>query len=140
MNFRPTTQSDLDYVKANPLQESVKALPDMHPIGDCRTASIGDVIIGVGGVVLLWPGVGEFWLMLTKDVKEHTSSLTVMRGIKEFIDEIIEVRGIDRAQSILRADFDAAIKMNEFLGFKREGLMRKYLPDGSDAYIYARVK
>ena len=39
----------------------------------------------------------------------------------------------------VRKYFDRAIKMIEFLGFQREGVLEKYLPDKTDAYLYKRI-
>ena len=48
-------------------------------------------------------------------------------------DEILGVGG-------LRTDFPIAIRMVEFFGYKREGLMKKYCPDKGDAFLYARIE
>lgn len=45
-----------------------------------------------------------------------------------------------RTQVTIRAGYPFLIKWIELLGFEREGLMRKFGPEGDDYYLYARVK
>jgi hypothetical protein len=47
---------------------------------------------------------------------------------------------IRRTQVTIRAGYPFLIKWIELLGFQREGLMRKFGPEGDDYYLYARVK
>ena len=44
---------------------------------------------------------------------------------------------LQRVQATVLKENKKAIKWIEFLGFEREGLMRKYV--GGDHYLYARV-
>ena len=93
MEFRATTQEDLDYVRRNPLEDAVKNYPHMQiPDENCITAILGGHIVGVGGVIVLWPGVGELWLMLTVDCKKHGAhGLFAINVIRNKIDEILRM-------------------------------------------------
>ena len=44
-----------------------------------------------------------------------------------------------RIQIEVKTDYRMGCRWAEALGFKREGLMRRWMPDGSDAYLYGRV-
>ena len=44
-----------------------------------------------------------------------------------------------RIQAAVRADWPEAQRFAEFLGLENEGLMRKYGPDGSDYFRFAKV-
>ena len=138
--LRPATQSDIELVRANPLDDAVKSYPAMTNLDDCVTGLHNGIIWGVGGMVIHCEGFGEFWLMLTKDCKEDFSGLKILREIQAFVDDRIEVRNLHRAQAVIRFDNMAGIKMIEFLGFEMEGFMKQYLPDRAGAYRYAKIK
>jgi hypothetical protein len=142
IEIRQLQNGDIEYVRANPLEDAVKCYPNM-PI-DPRasyTTLWNDVIVGVGGAVMMWEGVWEFWLILTKDSKlDGAHGIVAFETIRRKIDEIIEENNIVRAQAVVRLDFPRGIKMLEALGFQAEGYMKKYTPDGCDVYRYAKVK
>jgi hypothetical protein len=142
IEIRDLKDGDLEQVRANPLEDAVKCYPDL-PI-DPRasyTALWDDVIVACGGAVMMWKGVWEFWLILTKDSKlDGAHSIVALEAIRRKIDEIIEENNIVRAQAVVRLDFPRGIRMLEALGFQAEGYMRKYTPDFCDVYRYARIK
>ena len=138
--LRPSVQSDIELVRANPLDDSVKSYPAMTKIGDCVTGSHHGIIWGVGGMVSHCEGFGEFWLMLTKDCKEDFSGLKILHEIQGFVDDRIRENELHRAQAVVRVSNSQAIKMIEFLGFEMEGIMIQYLPDRADAFMYAKIR
>lgn len=142
MIFRETTQEDLDFVRQNPFEGAVKDYPYMEvPNEYCFTAIFEGHIVGVGGLVIHWKGVAEVWLILTADCeKKGLHGLVALHAIRDKMEELLEVNNIRRAQATVRTDFPQAIKMIEFFGFEREGLLRQYCPDGADAFRYARIK
>lgn len=142
MEFRPATQEDLDYVRANPFEGAVKDYPYMEvPNEYTYTAIFRDEIVGVGGLVIHWPGVAEVWLILTDDCrKDDIHGLVALGAIRDKMEELIESNNINRAQATTRVDFPVAIKMIESFGFKRESLMECYCPDKSDAFRYVRIR
>jgi RimJ/RimL family protein N-acetyltransferase len=96
------------------------------------------MIIGCGGFSLLWPGVADGWVIFRKIMEKEyrRDAYSVILGM---LAAEIKEHGIWRIQATVRTDFPAGIKYAEGLGFVREGLMRKYGPDGSDRYLYALV-
>ena len=141
MIFRQATQEDLTLVKSDPFEGVVKDYPYMEiPDVNCYTALFEGEVAGVGGLVMKWEGVGLLWLMLTsKCRKDGVYGFIAAKSIKEKMEELIAENNLWRAEATVRSDFPKAIKMIEAFGFKREGLMEKYCPDKSDAYLYARV-
>ena len=142
IELRPTTQEDLDYVQNNPYEDAVKKYPHFEvPTENCFTAIFKGNVIAVGGTVVVEKGIAEFWLMLVSDFKDSgLHSIELISTIKEKLDELIEQNNIIRAQAIIRTDFSKAIKMIEFLGFKREVLLMEYTPDKCDVYMYAKIR
>ena len=142
IEIRALLQEDLKYVRENPLEDAVKGYPDI-PIDykTSYTALWDGVIVGVGGAMMMWEGVWEFWLILTKDSNlSGAHGIVAFEAIRKKIDEIIEENNIVRAQAVVRLDFPRGIRMLEALGFQAEGYLRKYTPDGCDVYRYAKVK
>ncbi len=140
MRLRPTIQSDINFVRDNPFDERVKTYPELTPMGDCVTGIHNGSIWGVGGVVVHYEGMGEFWLMLTKGFDKDLSGSTILKEIMLFVEDKIDEHNLHRAQAVIRFDYVEALKMIEFLGFDREGLLRQYLPGRTDAYMYSRIK
>ena len=141
MNFRKSTQEDLDFVKANPYEAAVKGYPYMEVPDDNTITTIYEGhVVAVGGLVVYWEGVGLFWLMLTADCKKWGfHGVLALDAIKDKVEYLIEKNNLRRAQATVKPDFPEAIKMIEFLGFKRDCLMECYCPDGSDSYLYSKV-
>ncbi len=138
MQIRPIQEGDLEYVCRNPLEDAVKWYPEMRPLESSYTGLINGKIVGVGGVVKFWDGVGELWLILSKDVIEHR--VETYKCIKEVARLLIDENKLVRAQAHVRADLFQANKMVEHLGFTCEGRLRKYYPDGCDSYVYGKIK
>lgn len=141
MNFRETTQEDLDFVRQNPFEGAVKNYPYMEiPDENTYTAIYESAIVAVGGLQVKWKGVGLLWLMLTADCKKNgIYSLFALETIKEKMEYLIEKNNLWRAEAVVRVDFSQAIKMIEFFGFEREGIMRQCMPDKADAFLYSRI-
>ena len=137
IELRQATQEDLDYVKANPIEKAAKDYVDLPLSGYARTAVVDGDVIGVGGVVVYWKGFGEAWVILSEKANDHKVEMVLC--IEKFIEEAIAELDLQRLQCTARTDFPKGIELIEHLGFKREGLMRCYNPDGSDAYMYARI-
>ena len=141
MKFRKSTQEDLDYVRQNPFESAVKNYPYMAiPDDNCYTAIFGGEIVGLGGLVMRWEGVGLMWLMLTDMcLKNGLHGIVALRTIKDKVEELIVLNHLWRVEANVRVDFQVAIKMVEFLGFKRDCKMEKFFPDKTDAYLYSRI-
>ncbi len=141
MEFRQATQEDLAYVRQNPFEGAVKDYPYMKVPDDNTYAVIyEDQLVAVGGLQIKWKGVGLLWLMLTAECKKYDfHGVLALSAIQQKTDYLIEKNGLWHAQATVRPDFPKAIKMIEFLGFKRKCLMEKYCPDGGDSYLYIKV-
>lgn len=141
IELRKATQEDMAYVRQNPFEGAVKNYPFMQvPDENCYTAIFDSEIVAVGGLVIKWEGVGLLWLMLTDRCrKNNVFGVIALDAIKNKMDELIEKNNLWRAEATVRTDFPQAIKMVEYFGFKREGLMRKYCPDKGDSFLYSKV-
>ena len=96
----------------------------------------GNLIVS-GGIVPIFEGLGEAWLEPSDKITDY--KLRMIKTLRHHIDKITEEDGLRRLQAAVRADFPEAVRFIEFMGFKREGLMEAYGPDGSDYFLYARI-
>ena len=87
------------------------------------------------GVHDMWPGVGEIWAVFSPLAQKYPHTWQVAKtlldvGFKDYV----------RLQAPLDLSYDAAIRFDERLGFKSEGVMRRYGPRGEDRTMYALVR
>jgi len=141
MIFRKATQADLDYVRSCPYEGPVKDFPYLEcPDDNTITAIFENKVVAVAGVMMLWPGVGLFWLIMTAHCKkEGCFGILAISAIQSNFEMLVEKNQLWRAQATVRTDFPEAIKMIEFLGFECEGLMKQYFPDKADAFMYGKI-
>ncbi len=137
----------MEWILANGVKEfGLSCLPTDHmkelarqreENGQCITGLINGTIVGVGGIDLLWPGVGEVWLMVSYEIdKRPFSSFEV---IKDGLQKLIDDNKLWRCQAWCRKGFAKAHTLFRHLGFEVEGMAKKYLPDGADAILYSKV-
>lgn len=140
IKIRDLQNGDIEYVRENPLEGAVKNYPKMTPTPPAFTAEFEGKIVGVGGMIILWEGVGEMWLMLTADCKrEGVFGIMAFETIRNKVNELIVEYKMRRVQCTVRIDFPKAKRMVEALGFRQEGIMLEYCPDSCDVYLYARI-
>lgn len=120
--------------QALPPDEFLRALAT--PAGEAYTGMVDGRPIGCAGVVELWKGRALAWALLAEDAGPHMVSVT--RAIRFFLATV----PYRRVEMAVDAEFPAAIRWAEMLGFKRETPepMPAYLPNGRACYQYARVK
>jgi hypothetical protein len=90
-------------------------------------------IVASGGFYIMWPGVCEAWLMITPLIFKYP--LLFVREVKKIFKDI----KMTRIQASVKVSDKRAVKFLKHLGFKIEGFMAKYGPDGSDHYLMGRV-
>ena len=90
-----------------------------------------------GGIVPLWNGVAEGWVISSKRI--YKERIRASRLIRKRTDLLCAANKIWRLQTAVKSNFKTGLRFAEFLGFKNEGLMRGYGPDKSDYYLMAKV-
>ena len=124
--------------KTVPNEELKTMAKEREASGKCITGWVDGEIIGVAGIDLLWENVGDIWLMLTPLIHKHLKEgyKCIREGMKKLIDE----HKLRRVQSYGRVDFPACHILFKHLGFKVEGMAKKYTSDGVDCILYSKVK
>lgn len=138
LKFLPFAQDHIQHIKLmfDLSEDGRKALVEHKDIRG-YTLFEEDVVLGIGGVHNIWNGVGEAWLLLGKEA--FARPRTVARHTVNMFDHMQEEYKYQRIQASIAVKDAKAKRFAEWLGFQNEGIMRKYGPDGSDYYRYARV-
>lgn len=91
-------------------------------------------VVGIGGLIPLWPGRAMAWMVMEKDSGRGMIALT------RFLPHFIDAYGFARVEMWVSAGFDLGFRWAQLLGFQLETPepMRKYLADGGDAYLFSR--
>lgn len=92
-------------------------------------------IIASGGVLPLWKGVGEAWIVSSPLVPKYKVFFvkTVLREIAILAEKF------ERIQTTIDIENVVSMKWAEWMGFENEGLRRKFL-GGRDYWEYALVR
>ena len=81
-----------------------------------------------------WPGRALCWALLSADLRH------LMLPISVRARRVFDESGYRRLEAYVDPTFAEAIRWVELLGFKREGLMKKFTPEGDDQLLYARTR
>lgn len=92
-------------------------------------------IAAAGGIVRLWPGVGEAWSVFAQWAERYKRLMLI--HTRRFLDEKMAAYQLHRVQATLRTDLPDSWLIH--LGFEKEGMMRMYCADGCDSAIWSRI-
>lgn len=98
----------------------------------------GGLVASIVGLVSFWPGVAECWAITTEHIKKKP--YTFHRLVLELLKDCENIFKLHRIQITVRTDYNMGMRWARALGFYPEGIMKKYMPDGTDHYICARVR
>ena len=108
-----------------------------HPNIDAFTLEDDEEILAVGGAHILWPGVAEAWVLVSPSGKKHGRLFA--RYAKRRFEGMLKENDIKRMQATIHATDESGMRFVEWLGFEKEGLMRKYGLQGEDYVRVARI-
>lgn len=89
-------------------------------------------VVCTAGAIPESPGRALVWALLAGRLPMVAVHRAVLRWI--------EAQDIRRMETWVQVGHRAGERWAEMLGFEREGCMRAFLPDGADAWLYARVR
>ena len=95
-------------------------------------------ILGIAGCVMMWKGVGDAYLIGTDRIEENSISVarTLKRGLKLIEDNL----NLHRIQATVQEDYTISRRWVEWMGFKPEGVLKKFSPEEDNYVMYARVR
>jgi len=93
-------------------------------------------IVACGGIMKLWRGVGDAWVLATPLLRIYPKIVT--KSVRFYLHEIINNMKFERVQAVVKADFEVGHRWIKRLGFHEEGMMEKYFA-GIDFVRYAII-
>lgn len=91
-------------------------------------------VLGCAGLVKQWENRAIAWALLSGDIGNEF--VRIHRAVHRFL----ELTSFDRVEAHVDADFEQGHRWIHMLGFKQEGYMKQFNPNGGDAVLYARLK
>ena len=105
--------------------------------GNAYTMFMNDKPIFAIGIVILWNGVAEGWVLASQNIFEM--KFLSAKTMKELTDDMCRKNKIKRLQTSVKADFKLGVRFATWLGLEIEGLKKSYGPDGSDYYQLGKI-
>lgn len=102
------------------------------------TALVDGRVVGCGGIMPLWSGVGQAWALIGTMPRRCWPSATAF--VRATLLTAMDVRGYHRIQASVRTGFAAGARWAGRLGFDFEGTARAYDPARGDHDLYAMVR
>ena len=138
LEIRPCQPGDMQYCRQNPYQDEVKNYPELPVPEHSFTMVCGDEVVGVGGIVLLVPGVGEGWVIMTKQ-SDPLFGLPACRAIRDKVDSLACEMKLRRCEANVRAHNPVYIRFIEALGFSDPCERKNYFAVGVSSLLYSKV-
>jgi hypothetical protein len=110
---------------------------DMAIPGLSYTLLLDHLPILAGGIYPLWDGVAEGWVLTSKRVFDH--KIKAASSVKKRLDLLCTNNKIWRLQTSVKEEFTTGVRFAEWLGLKKEGLMKMYGPDKTNYYRMAKI-
>lgn len=105
--------------------------------GVCFSMVEDNRVIGCGGLIPKWKGVGEVWIAVSSELKDRP--LLLVKETLRCLHMFNTRGGYHRIQMHIRSEDTGLHRWAESLGFTFEGKMRQYGPDRLDHDLYARI-
>ena len=109
---------------------------DTAIIGLSYTLLVDNNIILSGGIIPIWDGVAEGWVMSSKRVFDY--KIKAASSVKKRLDYLCQNNKVRRLQTSVREDFLTGVRFAEWLGLQKEGLMKYYGLDGTNYWRMAK--
>ena len=110
---------------------------DNLEVGDCFTAVMDNRPIICGGVIEMWKGCYDGWVITTHHANKYPFQIAKL--IKKYVDDLIIKHDMHRLQTAVLKGYTQGYRFAEFLGMKQEGIMEKYDYMQQDYIRYARI-
>lgn len=117
--------------------DSEKSCKDAEQNGLSFTVIYKGEMVACAGIIKQREGVGLAWALYPLDIGKHHID---PRITKDKLRELMEKHNLWRIEATVRVDFQAGQSYLRYMGFEREGYMRKNEPDKSDSILYAIVR
>ena len=91
-----------------------------------------NVVLGCAGIWIVERHRALAWALISDHI--GTDFIHFHKAVLEFLDNC----DVQRIEMAVETNFKEAYRWAGMLGFKLEGVMHNYYPNGSDAYLFGR--
>ena len=144
MHLAPFVPAHLAGLELQPMQVprfggslNVETAAGLRRLGPAFAALDGGRVMACWGVADIWPGRGDCWALLDNGLTGGRF-VVLHRWVARNLN-VAQRLGYRRLETTIDPDFPEARRWAERLGFRCEGRLRRYLPDGRDMLLYART-
>ncbi len=116
--------------------EAEKFCKDAEESGRAFSIFNGELVC-CAGISHKMDGIGIAWALYPLNIGSYHIDPRIAR---DKIGELMKRFNYRRIEATVREDFQVGHSYMRYLGFKVEGLMKCYEPDGTDAFLYARTE
>jgi len=142
--FLPYSPAHLDQIEisqpeilaAAQTMDVAKMIDHQATMGPSATTFLDGKPVAVFGMVPIWSGVGEAWMIADDAARKHPIRMTKIARL--VMDILMISEGLRRLQITVRTTDRRAEKWARAIGFEQEAVLRAYGPDGVDYLIMAR--
>lgn len=114
--------------------DAEKRCKEAEEDGKAFTVIYEGKMVACAGIITKMEGVGVAWALYPLDIGKYPIDPQIA---KNKLRELMIKYDFRRVEATARVDYPAASSYLRYLNFEREGLMKKYEPDETDAYLYA---
>lgn len=143
--FRAARVEDVDLISLHPVFSKNKSCKDVVKTYIQSSFNISYTIldkngkpIAITGGFFLYDKVMEIWTIVDKKVFEIP--IYYSRAMLFLLNKCFSIFDVNRMQIHVMADQPWAEHWGKFLGFTKEGLLKKYGPEGVDYFLFAKVR
>ena len=105
--------------------------------GPAFTAIVGDKILGCGGIMILWSGVGHAWVAVSKDIEQYRVWMT--RTVRHALRDIARALDLHRVEAVVLTSGDS--RWLQAVGFHMENdAAKRYTQDKRDVVRFEFLK
>jgi RimJ/RimL family protein N-acetyltransferase len=140
MIVRKWEPGDTQNLLLQPSQSYMNAYLDnlnIEPLAETGMAWVGEEdgkILAIAGIAPQWENRAVAWALVST-LAGHRF-LAIHRAVESFLDNC----RFRRVEATVDIGFQPGHRWMKMLGFKPEGYMEAYRPDGADQILYARVR
>ena len=119
--------------------EHIGNLDDLRPLispEHSRTGWLEGRLVAAAGVVPLWQGVGQGWVLVDKT---NTEKLALCRAMRRGMRDIVANGPFHRVQADVKTSYKQGQKFLKMLGFVYEGPLWAFTSDGEDYERYSFI-
>lgn len=133
MKLRPMTESDVEFMANHSVSRGIfSKMPEEIDVS--VTLEHDDKVLCVGGISMINCTTAWCWLDLSEESGKYI--VIVYRLVKEWLDDVVEQKGIKRLQAYVEIGFEEAERTMHHLGFEWEFRMKNFVGDKpADLYV-----